>query len=159
MKTCGNHADNGVALSVKRDALAHDVPCRLKLPTPQAFADQCNRSGADFILARRKCATEKWIGTKNREEVRRDELAGHLLGFPSSGQAERITAPNRHRSERAIVLLPVAKIQIRDGAKLKVRLALPECDELFRTRIRQRIQKHPIDHRKQCRVRADAESD
>src|ERR1700747_2576271 len=125
MKTCGNHADNGVALPVKRDALAHDVSGRLKLPTPQAFADQCNRGGADFILTQRKCATEKWLGTKNREEVRRDELAEHLRACPSPSQAERITAPNRHGSERAIVLLPVAKSQIRDRAKLKVRFALP----------------------------------
>src|SRR4051812_14285878 len=126
MKACRNHADDGVDFSIKRDALPHDVPLRTELATPQAFADQRNRRGADFIFTRSKRATEKRLRTKNWEEVGRDELPRHLLGFPGSRQAERRTAPNCHCGECVVVLLPVTKIKIRDRSKFEVRLALTQ---------------------------------
>src|SRR4051812_2908682 len=132
MKACGNHADDGIALSVQRHALADDVARRTKLPAPQAFGDQCHRGRADFIFPRRKGAAEKWFRTKYREEVGRDELAGHLLGFPASSQAERRTTPHCHCSECVVALPPVTKIQIRDRSEIEVRFALTQRDELFR---------------------------
>ena len=58
-----------------------------------------------------------------------------------------------------IVFPPVAKIGKRDGAVLKIWLALVQCYQLIGLRIGQRIQQHCIDDREQSRVCAHSECD
>ena len=56
-----------------------------------------------------------------------------------------------------VVLAPVEKIRIRDGAVGEVRLALVQCHKLLRMRERKRVQQHPVHHRKNHRVDADSQ--
>src|SRR5208283_1650126 len=157
VKTRRNYTHDDVALPVEDDRLPKNVRVRTKFAPPQAFSKKSDGSSPNLILARNKGAPGEGLHPQQRKHIRGDELSLHLLGFTSTGQAERVAAIDRERRKGVILFLPIAKIRIRDRAVLKVWLALAESDQLVCLRERQRIQQHPVDHGKQRRVGTDAQ--
>ncbi len=140
MKASGNHPYDGVVPAIQSEAFPQDVGSSVKLPLPEALAHERQRRGADLVFVRREGAAHQRIHAQQWKEVRGNEFSVDLLGFASPRQAERIRSRNGHGAEGAIVFLPVAKVRIRNGAPIKIRLALAEGDQLVGLRKRQRVE-------------------
>src|SRR5215469_11528024 len=125
---------------------------------PKTFGDEPNFlfqkpsviitiGGAPTRSSRCKVTPQHGDNAELPKIIRAYEDCVGLFRLAQPGQNQRgIAALNGHRRKSAIVLLPIDKIQIRNGASGEIRLALVERDELLRIWIRERIQKHAIDN-------------
>src|SRR5215831_6728820 len=144
MEARWNDSDHGIALWSEPDALAQDVGRGTEFSAPEVFSNQGNRRRANLILARNEESAHEGLHTKDRKEVRRNEIAIHLLGLSRANEAKGKNARDRHGGERTIVLPPVVEVRIRNRAVFEIDLVLSQCDQLIGLGERQWIQQHSI---------------
>src|ERR1700759_2230800 len=126
---------------------------------PEIFTNEDDGWRADFVCARCEESTEHWLYGEKRKVVRGDELRPDFFCVAEAGEGEAGAANHGHLRKAAIVVLPVAKIWIRNRTGAEVGFALVEHDELFGMRISNWIEQDGVDDGEERGIRADAESE
>src|SRR4029434_7463151 len=140
------HADEFVALSVKRNRPAYQFGIGVEPALPQAMADYRDPRSVRFIFLRPEPAPDAELDSKNIEEVRRDHCRLQLLRFIPLQETDPAGIYYSHAFEDLVLTTDVVKVRQRE---LKLFTALlrhtsPEQREPIRFAERQRPQQDSL---------------
>ena len=86
-------------------------------------------------------------------------MRSQFLRVAEAGERETGPAHDGHRRKTVIVVLPVAKIRVRNRAGAKIGFALVQHHKLLGMRIGNGMEQHGVDHREERSVRANSQGE
>src|SRR5439155_10525763 len=124
IKICRHYADDRVAFTVKREALADDIACRTEFALPESGCDHRYGSRCNEVFACYKVSPDHRNNAQLTEKIRTHKLRVDLFGVTEAGKDKGRAPLHRHGGKRPVIFLPIQKIGKRNGAGRKVGLAL-----------------------------------
>jgi hypothetical protein len=150
------HADNFVRLSVQRDGAADGALITAESTFPEALAQHRDPAASRDVFGGSKGATGDHRRAEQAEKVGTDMRGRDLLRV-TLGEVDDADPIGGDVLERRRLTTPEIELGWRGAWSRPLWRGVQERHDPARFRVGQRPQKDAVDHREDCRVRADAE--
>src|SRR6185436_9844645 len=150
-----------------RETASYDVCNSAVFALPELVADHQPRFAAtSHVVCWREEAAKRGLNTQSVECVTANIKHPRRAHLPARSEVNAVRAPGEDTRKRFLPLPDLLPNRIADGGKRRVRetsarpfhIRETHLGQLVRSLYRERLQAHRVDQLKDCRVRADAQT-
>jgi hypothetical protein len=156
-----HHPDDGVRLVVQGNLPADDATIGRVPARPQLGAQDDDKVMPGLLVRWKKRAAKDGGYTEKRKQTGRGHRAADALGTVAVGKIEALAAGGGQVRENVVLPHPIEVVRGRGSAAGCASAArrLGQRHDFFGLRIRQRMEKHAVDHAEDGRGAGDAEGE